>query len=521
MTGSDYNLVPALVSISPTAVQAGSKDTTLTINGSGFSANSTAQLGGSALSTSFVSATHLTATVPAARLASLGWSPVSVVTPAPGGGSSNVLPLSVYNVLTIGVNHILYDPYSRQIMASVGSGSSTITGNSIAAITPETGEVSTPVAIGSQPTNIALSSDGQILYSILAGSQSVARFNMLTRQADFTYTPPASGSFTGGIALRGIAVQPGTENTVALDLASFTGNAIYDFDPTAKTAAIRGKASGPYSGSCIQFLDATNLLAFDTDTSGSSLDHYTVTAAGFTNSIYPLYTVSTLSKFGCFKLSGGLAFANAGGIANPATSPAVQVAVLPGVGSAGGFSSLQALAPDTSLQRAFYPAAGTNTNTNAPDGITAYDLSTDLLSTTLPLNMAATEGNTSYTQVDMIRWGQDGLAVLTSGGHIYLLRGPVVVPQLLRFNTAATLTSISSTTITHGAGNTLLTLTGSDFVPGVAVTYNGSYRTSAIVDATHLSVAIPAGDLAAAGSASLVAVNPGASASNTLSLTIN
>jgi hypothetical protein len=53
------------------------------------------------------------------------------------------------------------------------------------------------------------------------------------------------------------------------------------------------------------------------------------------------------------------------------------------------------------------------------------------------------------------------------------------------------------------------------------VTWNGSYRTTTIVDATHVTVAIPASDLASAGSANLVATNPGAPASNTLKITIN
>jgi hypothetical protein len=125
------------------------------------------------------------------------------------------------------------------------------------------------------------------------------------------------------------------------------------------------------------------------------------------------------------------------------------------------------------------------------------------------------------TTVDLIRWGQDGLAALTSGGHIYLLRGAAVVPQLLNQNTAATLTSSSATTITHGTGNTLLTLTGSNFVPGVAVTWNGNYRTTTIVDATHLTVAIPASDLAATGTGSLVATNPSASPSSALAIAVN
>jgi len=113
------------------------------------------------------------------------------------------------------------------------------------------------------------------------------------------------------------------------------------------------------------------------------------------------------------------------------------------------------------------------------------------------------------------------LAALTSSGRIYLLRGPVVTPQLLNQNTAATLTSSSSPTIAHGSGNTLLTLTGSNLVPGVAVLWNGSYRTTTILSPTQLTVAIPASDLATTGTASIAAVNPGAAASNALTLTIN
>jgi hypothetical protein len=130
----------------------------------------------------------------------------------------------------------------------------------------------------------------------------------------------------------------------------------------------------------------------------------------------------------------------------------------------------------------------------------------------------------------MMRWGQDGMAMLSSAQNystnqavtvVMLLRGPFVTPQLLSTNTAATLTSSSTSTFTHGAGNTMLTLTGSNFQPGVAVTWNGSYRTTTIVDTTHVTVAIPASDLANAGTGSLVATNPGATASSALAITIN
>ncbi|MGB0121984.1 MAG: IPT/TIG domain-containing protein, partial [Silvibacterium sp.] len=96
-----------------------------------------------------------------------------------------------------------------------------------------------------------------------------------------------------------------------------------------------------------------------------------------------------------------------------------------------------------------------------------------------------------------------------------------IVPGLMSANSAATLISSSIASVMHGAGNTLLTLTGSNFLPGVAVTWNGRYRTTTIVDATHVTAAIPASDLTNAGTASVVATNPGAPGSNVLQISIN
>jgi trimeric autotransporter adhesin len=519
IAGSTYNLPPAILSVTPAAIQSGSSDTAITVAGSNFASGSSIVLDGVALPTTFVSATQLTATVPAAKLANLGWSSVSVTTPAPGGGTSSSLPLSIYSVITLGVNHILYDPYSRNIMASVGSGSSQITGNSIAAITPNTLTVGSPVSIGSQPENLALTSDGQVLYVVLVGSESVARYDMLAQAAEYTYSVPTSPD--GTIALRGVATQPGTENTVALDLGSWVGNAVYDFNPTNQTAAIRGQASGPYTGSCLQFLDASDMLSFDIDTSGSTFDHYTVTSAGFTYYDYSQYTESTLNGFGggCFKLGGGLAFGADGGVANPLPATATQLGTF--AVPAGSSQSFSSVAPDASLQTAFFVNT-TGVGYSTVSGITSYNVNTYLPIAELPLNLQTTEGtNSDYGVVDFIRWGQDGLAMLTTSGHIYLLRGPVVVPQLLNTNTAAVLTTSSASSLTHGSGNVLLTLTGSNFVPGVAVTWNGSYRTTTIVDAAHVTVAIPASDLASTGTGTLVAINPGAPASSPLQVSIN
>ena len=200
-----------------------------------------------------------------------------------------------------------------------------------------------------------------------------------------------------------------------------------------------------------------------------------------------------------------------------------QVGAFEGVPSASNYGAgVKDFDPDTSLGLSFYLTnSPANLISSSFDSISSFNTQTFMPVTTLSLPFATVEGGTGYTGVDVVRWGQDGLAILSSGGHIYLVRGGAIVPQLLTANSPAVLTASSFTSITHGAGNTDLTLIGSNFFPGVAVTWNGGYRTTTIVDATHVKVAIPASDLAAVGTASVVATNPGAVVSAKLTITIN
>jgi len=89
-TASAQSPVPFLNQpLVPSAAVPGSAALTLTVNGSGFVAGSQIDWNGAALPTVFVSATQLTATVPATNLASQISATVTVVNPAPSKGASN------------------------------------------------------------------------------------------------------------------------------------------------------------------------------------------------------------------------------------------------------------------------------------------------------------------------------------------------------------------------------------------------------------------------------------------------
>jgi len=179
--------------------------------------------------------------------------------------------------------------------------------------------------------------------------------------------------------------------------------------------------------------------------------------------------------------------------------------------------------PDPSLGEVFFFGAEANAsggNGTTPGGLFRYDEFSFLPTGFLSLANLST-GTNQNTAIDLVRFGTDGLALLTSAGQIYLVRGPFITPQLLQQNPIPTLSSLSVTSAAHGGGNLSLVVTGSNLAAGATVDWDGSPRTTTRVDATHLSVAIPASDLAAAGTASITITNPATAASNRLSFTIN
>jgi hypothetical protein len=80
---------PVLRSTTPGYASAGGNAFTLTVNGADFRSNSTIYWGTTALTTTYVSATQLTASVSPASIANPGIQTITVQTPAPGGGTSN------------------------------------------------------------------------------------------------------------------------------------------------------------------------------------------------------------------------------------------------------------------------------------------------------------------------------------------------------------------------------------------------------------------------------------------------
>jgi hypothetical protein len=501
-------------------VKAGSGSFTLQVNGSGFNSSSSIQLNGNALSTTFVSPSQLTATVDASSVATLGWATISVANPSPGGGTSSTLPLTVFSVVSLDTNHLSFDPFTRKLYATVPSTATQVMGNTLVAIDPATGNLGSPLFVGSGPNKLVETSDGKYFYIGVDGALSVTRVDIgsMTQGSTYPITYTASGS-SGTSAARDIAVVPGNDDTVAVDTGAWTGTGIYDI--SGSTWTLRGNLTGTYTGSYLVFKDASTLYLYNLDT-WATFDRWSLGSTGLTK--IDSTTLLNIGGAAPFELVGNRIYGSTGGVADPTTAIPMQLGVFQVQAAAGTGQDVQGVgvAADPAAGRVFF--LGETLAGTANPVLLAYDSNT--------YELLQLQQFTGYSQgADLVRWGRDGLAWHTANsgafgnptagaGEVIIMRGPFVLPQWNSSNPTAALTAISPNSANHGSANLTLTVTGSNFVPGAVVLWNGNERTTTFIDASDLRVAIPASDLAQAGTVTVVVNNPGSTNSGSVSFTI-
>ena len=248
----------------PDATPPGGAQFTLTVNGTGFVSSSVVNWNGNALATQFVNGSQLTATVPAADIskASTGW--VTVVNPAPGGGTSNV----TFFPVTVGTPSVAFVPASFPVVGNLpeslavgdfnGDGKldlavANLDSNASVLLGDGTGNlslVSSPAA-GSGPDSVAVgdfNGDGKL--DLAVADYFVNAVSILLGDGAGTFTlasspvvgnSPASlaaGDFNGDGKLD-LAVANYYSNTVSILLGDGTGN--------FTLASSESVGSGPYS----------------------------------------------------------------------------------------------------------------------------------------------------------------------------------------------------------------------------------------------------------------------------------
>src|SRR3970282_2230101 len=451
-----HNPVPAITSVAPSSALAGDPAFTLTVNGTNFVSGSVVRWNGSDRTTTFLSSTQLTAAIPASDLATAGTAQVTVFNPAPGGGTSNATPFTINNpVPTI----TSLAPSS----ALAGDPAFTLTVNG-------TNFVSGSVVRwnGSDRTTTFLSST-QLTAAIPASDLATAG------TAQVTVFNPAPGGGTSN-------ATPFTINNPVPTITSLAPSSALAGDP-AFTLTVNG--TNFVSGSVVRWNGSDRTTTFLSSTQ--------LTAA---------IPASDLATAGTAQVT----------VFNPApgggTSNATPFTINNPVPTITSLAPSSALAGDPAFTLTVNGTnfvSGSVVRWNGSDRTTTF-LSSTQLTAAIPASDLATAGTAQVTVFNPAPGGG------TSNATPFTINNPV-----------PTITSLAPSSALAGDPAFTLTVNGTNFVSGSVVRWNGSDRTTTFLSSTQLTAAIPASDLATAGTAQVTVFNPapGGGTSNATPFTIN
>ncbi|HZS03747.1 MAG TPA: hypothetical protein VFD58_02650 [Blastocatellia bacterium] len=450
-TINSANPAPALTALSPSIVPAGAGTFTLTVTGSGFISTSVIRWNGANRRTTFVSETQLTTSIPASLVTIAGTASVTVSNPAPGGGVSNGLNFVISENNPPPVLSFL-DPES----AIAGSGDFTLTVNGNNFVS---GAV---VRWNGQDRPTTFVSHTQLTAMIPAtdlatvGSVSITVFNPepgggVSGALNFAVNPPPNPIPTLG-SLSPVSVSTGSDEfTLSVTGTNFINGSVVRWNGSDRQTT---------------FVSATQLKALIPDTD-----------LGFPNTA--AVTVFTPAPGG--GISNTLSFIVAGG--NPVPT---LTSLSPASAPTGGSSFTLTV---TGL--GFVNGAIIKWN-NA-------SLRTTFVSST---HLTAVVPNSNLTSA-----GQASVAVFNpqpDGGTSNAL--PFTISSST--NPVPALTVVSPNSVTTGIGAFTLTVTGTNFVNGAVVRWNGNDRVTTCVSSTQLTAAITANDVAVSGDALVSVFNP-------------
>jgi len=208
--------VPIITSISPQTAVIGGTGIQLEVYGQNFFPTSVISVSGEALSTTYQDTNFVYATIDPALLTTMTELPVTVTNPTPGGGTGAPVTLTTYLSVPMQVSAMIYDPFGRLIFAAIPAASAT-NPNTVVSVDPLTGNVSAPIAVGTDPETLAVSDDGQYLYVGVNGQNAIQRINLATLAIERNFALPVDPMW-GNLVVREMHVVPGSPQTVVAAL---------------------------------------------------------------------------------------------------------------------------------------------------------------------------------------------------------------------------------------------------------------------------------------------------------------
>jgi hypothetical protein len=426
--------------------------------------------------------------------------PLTVFNPTPGGGESAPVTLTVYASISLSGSALTYDPFGQRLFASIPA-SAASHANSVAIIDPSSANVLSYISVGNDPHRMAVSDDGKYLYVGLNGNHAVQRINLTSGLIEKTLALPVDPTY-GQLIVADIKAVPGAPKSFVAALfrvaVSPPEEGIALFNDT-------GLVSGPLNplpngiGAVDNFVLAGNPPNIY---SMPPLGVFTFDAGGL-HPQQPETIPGTIQQIGLTAATDGtLIYTSAGVVWNPTTQTVVGNYNPPLLNAAG-------VVPDTSEGRTFFLNPTSQNVEGGATSVEAYDQAS--------FAFAGFVGFPALPGVDVVeltRWGTDGFAFLVGDfvnaqgtDQLILFRSSIAHASTGQ-NPAPVLTALGTSSVAGGSPNFTLNVMGSSFVQGSVVDWNGTARTTTYVNATQLTADIPASDVAQAGSAQIIVVNP-------------
>jgi len=532
-TGLTFTILPqppTIASLSPALIVSGSAAFTLTVTGSNFTTTSKVLWNSSALTTDYVSATQVTAYVPASLITAVGTPAVTIST---AGGVS---PAATFNINPPAPTLTSLSPatavagnpgYTLTINGSNFTATSTALWNTTAlAVTYISSKQITAAIPASLFTSIGTAG---IKVTNVTGTTSAATITILPPQPVITSITPDSvlmnnGAFT--MAITGANFQPGLAAT-AVKWNNNTLATTY-ISSTQLTAAVPANLL-PYGSNPVYVITAggtsvgfplTVVPPVPTITT-SSMTGVPAGYNSFTMSVYGTYfTSSMVLNWGSTPLTGTLV----GSFTYTFTVPANLVAT-PGpvsltVTTIGGTS-----APITFTVTQLVPAITSISPATIPAGSASFTLTVNGANFFKGMN---TKFGSTWVGANLINSKQltvtvPATLVATAGATSVELYVPGAgYSNSVPFTTAPAppvLATISPTSATAGAEGFNLTVTGTALTTTTTVMWGATPLTTNYVSPTQIQALVPASLLAAAGSVNIWVVSAaGTSTSSTFTI---
>ena len=197
---------------------------------------------------------------------------------------SNILTYAQLQVSTLNLttNDLVYDAITNKIYASIPSANGS-NGNSIGVINPNTHLLESTVFIGSEPTILAISDNGQYIYSGFSGTSTVRRFDVVSQTAGIQFSLGSDAS-TGSYYAEDIEVMPGQSTTIAVSRKNrgfsprHEGVVIYDNN------VMRPTTTPDHTGSNrIEFTSPNSLLGYNNESTEFGIRRLSVNNSGVSN----------------------------------------------------------------------------------------------------------------------------------------------------------------------------------------------------------------------------------------------